>query len=278
MVERLEETHRDFLPLETLSNNQPDGKPHQKDRGTSGAFTHNGGKPYGKVPFYLLECHSLPLSARLVAAWIESKPDGWIVRPSMLQAALGITEKQWLSARRAMMAVGIFTQRKYRKANGKWSWVSEFDITPILDSIPPLTAHGKAADIEIREKELRNKGVQNTEGHCKAATTVFHVAAKPPSKSNKTDCSELKKLHIGFVLNDLEIEWYEDGYYLYWDTHNRARQHEDGHWLWIETNGRGEEENSGSAIDLIESVTGCSQAKAINRLRRIHREATIEKS
>jgi hypothetical protein len=50
----------------------------------SGEITRKGGKPYGVVPFELLECRSLSPVARLVAAWIESKPEGWVVRPSVL--------------------------------------------------------------------------------------------------------------------------------------------------------------------------------------------------
>lgn len=69
----------------------------------NGEIVRKGVKPYGVIPFALLECHALPLSARVVAAWIEGKPVGWIVRPIALQKALGITEKQWLSARNAMI-------------------------------------------------------------------------------------------------------------------------------------------------------------------------------
>jgi hypothetical protein len=276
MVDRVDASQRGFLPLETLLTHQPDGKRHQKDSETNGTITRNVRTPYGVVPFYLLECQSLSPTARLVAVWIESKPEGWIVRPSMLQKDLGITEKQWLSARRAMMAVGIFSHRKYRKANGRWSWVSEFDATPILDSIPPLTAHGEAEDIEVREKELRNRSKQRAEVHRTVVHCTPDVFRKATLMSIKPDIEPLKKLHIGFVLDDLEIDWYKDGNYIYWDTHNRARKSEDGHWLWLEVNGRGENDNSGSAIDLIKSITGCTQAQAINHLRRIYREAEKE--
>ena len=54
----------------------------------SGDFMRKGNGPYGIVPFALLEYRALTPLARLVAAWILSKPAGWIVRPTVLQAAL----------------------------------------------------------------------------------------------------------------------------------------------------------------------------------------------
>jgi len=233
----------------------------------TGEITRKGGKPYGIVPFDLLECRSLSTLARLVAVWIESKPEGWVVRPSVLQTALGISEKQWLSARRAMISIGIFTHNKYRKADGTWEWKSVFDATPILRSIPPSAARGEAADIDIREKEIRNQGIQKTE-----ATFAYAQAAPlglSTSTANKSDLNHLKTLHLGFVLDDLEIDWWTQGNYIHWGDYFRARQLEDGHWLWIEADGR----SSGSAIDLIMAESLCSQAKAINRLRSIYREA-----
>ena len=63
-----------------------------------GEIIRKGNAPYGIVPFALLECRALPPLARLVTAWIQSKPTNWIVRPAALQTALGISEKQWLAS------------------------------------------------------------------------------------------------------------------------------------------------------------------------------------
>lgn len=246
--------------------------------GKVGEFVRGGGKPYGIVPFELLECRSLPIHARLVAAWIESKPDGWVVYPSALQKALGISEKLWLSARRAMIAAGIFTHQKFRNADGQWNWKSEFDITPILNPIPPLAAHGEAADIEIRKEEIRDKGLQKTVDHCVAVNSALPANPKPSSGAKMSDLNELKKLHIGFVLNELGIDWDKEGNYIYWNDKSRACKADDGHWLWIEVDGAGETSDSGSAIDVIMSDRGCSQAHAINLLRCIYKEAMKPKA
>ena len=169
-------------------------------------------QPYGIVPIALLECRSLSPLARLVAAWIVSKPAGWEVRPTALQAALGISEKKWLSASKSMRLAGIFKQSKRPGPDGKWVWDSDLDLAPILGTIPPLGMHGEPVDIELRFK--------NKERYTKGLIASAHVANKIPSRKNE-NLDELKKFHIGFVLNDLDIEWYETGAYIEWDN---ARQ------------------------------------------------------
>ena len=234
----------------------------------AGGFVRNGGHPYGVVPLALLECRILTLNARLAAAWIIAKPEGWIICPKALQVALGFSEKQWLSARKSLMQAGLFKQSKKKGPDGKWVWNSELDLTPILGTIPPLGMHGEPGDIKIR---VKNKGTKGAKGVMVCAHDADKVLSR---KSNNLD--ELKKLHIGHILNDLDIDWYEEGIYVYWDTHIRARRAENGHWLWIQVDGKGEQDARGSAVDLIIDHTGCSMAEAMDRLNRIY-QATLRK-
>jgi len=233
----------------------------------AGEIIRKGVQPFGIVPFALLEYHALSPLARLVAVWIESKPEGWIVRPGVLQKALGITEKQWLAARKAMIKAGIFTHRKHRKASGKWAWTSEFDASAIVKTIPPLAAHGEPANIELRANK------QYTEVIRAYAPDDSKPVSRTTSRANE-NLHELKKIHIGHVLDALEIPWWQEGDYVKWNDHDRARKADDGHWLWYRVDGRGEPDNSGSAIDLLMDHEACSQAEAISHLRHIHKTVT----
>lgn len=257
---------QDEIPFDDRARDNLD----QSDSEHGGVIVRKGNKAFGLVPFDLIECKFLSVLARLVAVWIESKPEGWKVYPSVLQKALGITEKQWLSARRSMIAAGIFKHTRHRSKQGKWFWDSEFDLTPILNSIPPLAAHGKAADIKVRDTKIRNNSRQRTEAHCTDVQCAPPVSLKSKPMPIKQDIDDLKRLHIGHVLNDLDIDWWERGAYIYCGDFQRARKAEDGRWLWVEVDRKGEVSMSGSAIDLIAYETGCSTAQAINQLRRIY--------
>lgn len=240
----------------------------------SGEFIRKGNGPYGIVPFALLEYRALTPLARLVAAWILSKPAGWIVRPAVLQAALGISEKQWLTARKQMIDVEIFRHKKHRRPDGTWFWKSEFDAAPILSTTPPKAMRGETANLEVRDIEIRISKQKTVDlGTC-VPTPLPPVSNK--KSPNSADLNELKRLHIGFVLNDLEIEWDESGGYVYWSDKFRAKKADDGHWVFVEVDSRGDIYDCGSAIDLIISDTGCSTADAIYRLRRIYQNAMPE--
>ncbi len=82
------------------------------------------------------------------------------------------------------------------------------------------------------------------------------IAPKPSSKACESDLNELKKLHIGFVLSELEIDWHEGGDYIYWDDKNRAKKANNGHWLWVEVDSKGETVSGGSAIDQANNGAG----------------------
>lgn len=244
-------------------------------------FIRKGNKPYGVVPFALIECKAMSPMARLVAVWIESKPEGWKVRPGVLQESLGISEKLWLKARKEMIAAGIFIHEKRRTVGGKWHWESVFDASRMHEAIaqtdsesltiPPFSAHGKAADIEVRDQKKEQRQRQ-TSTMFAGFTKTKKTEAQPPEH----DLEKLKKLHIGWVLNSLGIDWYDESGYVKFDNSKRARADSSGHWLWVEPDRTGDSGYGGSSIDLIKEVEGVDTACAIARLQCIYDDAIAQ--
>jgi uncharacterized membrane protein len=71
------------------------------------------------VPEDFLEDRRLRLDARLVAAWLEIRPDGWVMNVRDLRRALGIPgDTIWSRIARELEGVGYLTRHRVQGNRG----------------------------------------------------------------------------------------------------------------------------------------------------------------
>lgn len=90
----------------------------------------------------------LDLDTRMVAAWMLGRPDGWIIRITHMQKALGISECVWKRVRQQLVATGYFSSRRERRDDGTLGWthvVDDAGLDGATATIPLQTIHRKSS-------------------------------------------------------------------------------------------------------------------------------------
>lgn len=232
-------------------------------------ITRKGSQPWAAVPFSILERKDLTPTTRLVAAWIIGKPPGWEVRITYMLECLGLSRWQWTAVKKQLAGIGAFRQVRTRGAGGLITWACEFD----ADALITVTIVKKTSDGELgnKKEEVYKEESSRQRTEAKTADAVLGIPA-PIKTSKRLSIDDLKRLHIGYVLNDLGIEWWNEGKYVKWGDYFRARC-DSGRWLWVEADGTGDTRTGGSAIDLIAQESSCTTPEAISQLRAIYLNA-----
>ena len=76
---------------------------------------------WGAVPECILEDRRISLSARCIAAWIITRPRGWVVRRWHLLEVLGIGLDAWWAARRQLIDAGYLVTSQSRPTRGRFN-------------------------------------------------------------------------------------------------------------------------------------------------------------
>lgn len=97
-------------------------------------------KGYSRVPNSILERKDLSSTAKICIAWLIGRPSGWHLIINQMCAALNISERQWATAKKELIAAGLFEQKKIKKPDGKYEW-NHWWVT-----IPTFTTDGQAAN------------------------------------------------------------------------------------------------------------------------------------
>ena len=117
---------------------------------------HKRIKPYGIVQQSLLQDTRLSTTARLLAAWLAVRPDGWKVWRCDVLRKLGIGEQAYLSARKQLIEVGYLVvsgQRRVengRFSNAEMTFVEEPECSQEISDHNIFTAPLKSGYGEIR--------------------------------------------------------------------------------------------------------------------------------
>lgn len=155
---------------------------------------------YGSLPEDLLEDKRLSLDARLVAAWLEIKPDGWIVKIGHLRWALGIPgDTRWSRIASELQDAGYLKRRRVQGEGGRWGWevtFVSFDFAESTSSEPGFSGFGSSAsgtpeagrpgDEVVPTKPVSRKG--------KTTTTTTGATTEPISWPTMLNATELQAL------------------------------------------------------------------------------------
>lgn len=109
---------------------------------------------YSRVPNSILERKDLSAMAKICIAWLIGRPSGWHLVISQMCSALNISERQWSTAKKELITVGLFEQKKLKKPDGKYEW-HHWWLT-----IPTLFKDGQAANDETMNAEPMDLALQ----------------------------------------------------------------------------------------------------------------------
>jgi hypothetical protein len=132
---------------------------------------HDGG--YGCVPNAILENKELSDTAKVCIAWLIGRPSGWHLIISQMCSALNISERKWSKARKELEAVGLFTQEKLTKPDGKYEWHHWWFTIPTFatdgQAANDETMHGEPTDLALiaknKDKALHAANMQGGDAH-----------------------------------------------------------------------------------------------------------------
>ncbi len=108
------------------------------------------------VPDKVLEDKRLSPMARLVAAWLHGRGDGFIVRVEAMRRMLGLTEFVWGRIRKELEAVGWWQSSRKRGRGGVFEWEHTFEFienTIPKGTIPELAGDGSAMDGKLGDNQ-----------------------------------------------------------------------------------------------------------------------------
>lgn len=130
-------------------------------------------KGYSIVPNLILERKDLGAIAKVCASWLIGRPSGWHLIISQMCGALDISEKQWATAKKELIAAGLFKQEKLKKSDGKIEWYHWWFTIPTFtkdgSAANDETMNGEPQDLELiakkKDKALLSSNMQDGDSH-----------------------------------------------------------------------------------------------------------------
>lgn len=156
-------------------------------------------KGYSIVPNSIFEDKELSINAKICIAWLIGRPSGWYLIISQMCSALNISERQWATAKKELIASGLFEQKKIKKPDGKYEWNHWWVTIPTFttdgQAANDSTMNGEPTDLALiaknKDKALHAAKMQDGESH------YLSVAAK--------DCGILN------IQNEMAQRWQDAG-------------------------------------------------------------------
>ena len=100
---------------------------------------------FGIVPDAILEKKSLSPVARVVAAWLVGRGDGFVVRVEAMCGMLGLSEWVWGRVRKELESLGWWSSSKRRGPGGTFIWDHEFEFRGENPPIPKFARDGETS-------------------------------------------------------------------------------------------------------------------------------------